>query len=164
MAVPLSWGHIMKGNLATSPPHLFRELLRPSELTLKDPKMYCGFMSQPQALLHLMGGPIAGFLSRPRSRLWGEKKPRGVLESRAQVWSNVMASHWAQAHLEPGSGHRTNCGHGQPWSSSGWSAGNLAFTSSALFALLCPHLGLPRTCFCPPKIQNKIWEDEGSKE
>lgn len=85
MAVPLSWGHIMKGNLATSPPHLFRELLRPSELTLKDPKMYCGFMSQPQALLHLMGGPIAGFLSRPRSRLWGEKKPRGVLESRAQA-------------------------------------------------------------------------------
>lgn len=147
MAVPLSRGHIIKGNLATSP--ATSPVQRTPQTTWthsgtwRTQKFTVASRPSPRHCSIPWVGQLQDFFPDldPNNR---EKKPRGFLESRAQAL--VMASH-----LEPGSGHRTSCGHGQPWSSSEWSAGNLAFTSSALFALLCPHLALPRARFCPPK-------------
>lgn len=80
MAVPLSRGHIMKGQPCNISSHVScsensSDHLN-SHLDLKHPKTYCGFMFQPQALLHPMGGPIAGFLSRPRPRFWKKNAPK----------------------------------------------------------------------------------------
>lgn len=72
-----------------------------------------------------------------------KKSPKVSWRPDPRLWSKATA---------PGSVHRTARGHGHPRSSSGWPAGNLAFTSSsALLGLLCPHLALSKTCFCPPK-------------
>lgn len=100
MAVPLSRGHIMKGQPCNISSHVScsensSDHLN-SHLDLKHPKTYCGFMSQPQALLHPMGGPIAGFLSRPRTRFWKKKCPKVSWRPYLRLWSKVMASHSAR--------------------------------------------------------------------
>lgn len=118
MAVPLSRGHITKGQPCNISSHVScsensSDHLN-SHLDLKHPKTYCGFMSQPQALLHPMGGPIAGFLSRPRPRFWKKKCPKVSWRPYLRLWSKVMASHSARHTWNQALGMEPSVGMGSP--------------------------------------------------
>lgn len=154
MAVPLSWGHIMKGHLATSsatsPLQRTPQTTWTHTWTWRTQKFIVASCSSPIHCSIPWVGQLPDFFP-DLDPDYGKKKIKICPEFswRPELSLKVMASCSAQTNLEPDSGHEW--GHGQPWSSSRWSAGNLAFTSPALFGLLCFHLALPRTCFCPPK-------------